>query len=110
MEIITLVPTGDQNLDSMLAFAKGLITRGITNGALKEDGKIRIFMLPTTAARYAKNDPSFQDDHDAVMAAIKAAGYERRDGSGTASKLPDVPVAKPEPATPKPPVAAAAKS
>lgn len=71
----TISPKPEQNLDSIYAFGKGLISRGIISGVLKEAGSVKLMMLPESAARYEKNSPSFESDVQAVEEALKAAGY-----------------------------------
>jgi hypothetical protein len=92
IKTFTISPKPEQNLDSIYAFGKGLMTRGIIAGVIKSDGKVELLMLPETAARYAKNDPSFVDDEKPVEGAIKAAGY--------AEEPVEAAVAKPIKATP----------
>jgi len=88
IEVITLSISPEQNIDSCLAFAKGLLARKIASGAVKEGGKVKIFMLPATAARYAHGNPTFLEDRDAVVAAIKAAGYRMADAIGSPNDPP----------------------
>ena len=78
LESFSIAPKGDQRLDTIYAFGRGLMARKIANGVVRENGKIVIYLLPSTAARYTMPSISgkadYAEDRDAVLSAIQAAG------------------------------------
>ena len=96
IETFTITPKGEQTLSGALAFAKGLLPRLIINGASAADGVVTVYMLPKSAGRYIGGKQTYDDDRQAVVDAIKTAGYapEEPPKAKPASQAPP-PAAKP---------------